>query len=41
MSTVKRVMSVSDRMLYIILRGHWCDMIVPNLHAPTEIKLKI
>jgi hypothetical protein len=24
-------------MLYIILRGHWCD-IFPNVHAPTKYK---
>jgi hypothetical protein len=23
-------------MLYIILRGCWCDIIVLNVHAPTE-----
>jgi hypothetical protein len=23
-------------MLYTILRGGWCDMIVLNVHAPTE-----
>jgi hypothetical protein len=35
---VKRVEFVSDRMLYIILKGHWCDIIVLNVHAPTEDK---
>jgi hypothetical protein len=25
-------------MLYIILRGHWCHIIVLNIHAPTEDK---
>jgi hypothetical protein len=29
---------VSDRMLYIILRGRWCHIIVLNVHAPTEDK---
>jgi hypothetical protein len=38
-SAVKRVEFVSDRMLYIILRGHWCDIIVLNVHAPTEDKI--
>jgi hypothetical protein len=33
-SAVKRVEFVSDRMSYIILRGHWCL----NIHAPTEDK---
>jgi alpha-glucuronidase len=23
-------------MSYITLRGHWCDIIVLNVHAPTE-----
>jgi hypothetical protein len=27
---------VSDRMSYMILRGRWCNIIVPNVHAPTE-----
>jgi hypothetical protein len=26
-------------MLYIILRGCWCDIIVLNVHAPTEDKI--
>jgi hypothetical protein len=25
-------------MSYIILRGHWCDIIILNVHAPTEDK---
>jgi hypothetical protein len=37
-SAVKRVKFVSDRMPYIILRGRWCHIIVPNVHAPTEDK---
>jgi hypothetical protein len=37
-SAVKRVQFVSDRMLYTILRGHWCHIIVLNVHAPTEDK---
>jgi hypothetical protein len=37
-SPVKRDEFVSDRMLYIILRGHWCDVMVPNIQAPTEDK---
>jgi hypothetical protein len=37
-STVKRVEFVSDTMSYIILRGHWCHIIVLNVHAPTEDK---
>jgi hypothetical protein len=37
-SEVKRVEFVSGRMLYIILRGHWCIIIVLNVHAPTEDK---
>jgi hypothetical protein len=38
MSAVKRVEFVSDRMLYIILRGRWCHIIVLNVHTPTEDK---
>jgi hypothetical protein len=37
-SVVKRVEFVSDRMSYIILRGRWCHIIVPNVLAPTEDK---
>jgi hypothetical protein len=25
-------------MLYITLKGHWCDNTVLNVHAPTEDK---
>jgi hypothetical protein len=35
-SAVKRVEFVSDRMSYIMLRGRWCQVIVLNVHAPTE-----
>ena len=31
-SAVKRVEFVSDRMLYIVLRGHWCNIVVLNAH---------
>jgi hypothetical protein len=37
-SAIKRVEFVSDRMSYITLKGHWCDIIVLNVHAPTEDK---
>jgi hypothetical protein len=37
-SAVERVHFISARMLYIPLRGCWCDIIVLNLHAPTEDK---
>jgi hypothetical protein len=33
-----RVEFVSDRMSYIILRGRWCQVIVLNVHDPTEDK---
>jgi hypothetical protein len=36
-SAVKRVKSVSDRMLYITLKS-LCDIIILNVHAPTEDK---
>jgi hypothetical protein len=35
---VKRVEFVSDKISYIILKVHWCDIIVLNVHAPTEDK---
>jgi hypothetical protein len=34
-SAVKRVEFVSNRMPYIVLRGHWHDIIVLNVRAPT------
>jgi exonuclease III len=37
-SSVKRVEFVSDRITYITQKGHWCDTIVLNVHAPTEDK---
>jgi hypothetical protein len=37
-SAVKRVEFVSDRMSYITLKGRWCDIIVLNVHFPTEDK---
>jgi hypothetical protein len=38
-SAVKRVEFVSDRMSYIILRGHWCHIVVLNVHAQIEDKI--
>jgi hypothetical protein len=35
---LKRVEFVSDRMSYITLKGHWCGIIVLNVHASTENK---
>jgi hypothetical protein len=40
-SAGKRVEFVSDRTSYIIVRGRWCDIIVLNVHAPTEDKIMI
>jgi exonuclease III len=37
-SAIKRVGFVSDRMSYIVLRGRRCNIIVLNVHAPTEEK---
>jgi hypothetical protein len=37
-SAAQRVEFVSDRLSYIILRGHWCDIIVLNVHDPTQDK---
>jgi len=37
-SAVKRVEFVSDLVSYIVLRGRWCNIIVLNVHAPSEEK---
>jgi len=37
-STVKRAEFVGDRMSYTVLRGCWCNIIVLNMHAPSEKK---
>ena len=37
-SAINRVEFVSDRMSYIVLRGHWCKIIVLNVHASSEEK---
>jgi hypothetical protein len=38
LSAVKRTEFVSDRVLYIDLRGRWCNIIVLNVHVPVEEK---
>ena len=35
-SAVTRVEFVSDRVSYIVLRGRWYNIIVLNVHAPSE-----
>ena len=35
---VKRIEIDNDRMSYIVLRGRWCNIIVLNVHAPSEEK---
>jgi hypothetical protein len=35
-SAVSRVKFVSDVMSYIILRGHCCNMVILNVHAPYD-----
>ena len=37
-SAAKRVEFVSDRLSYIVLRGRWRNIIVVNVHAPSEEK---
>jgi hypothetical protein len=37
-SAIRIVQFVSDRMSYIVLRGHWCNIIVLNAHEPTQEK---
>ncbi|PNF15196.1 hypothetical protein B7P43_G14111 [Cryptotermes secundus] len=38
-SAFKRVEFVSDRISYIVLKGRGCDIIVINVHAPTDDKI--
>jgi hypothetical protein len=37
-SAVKKVEFMSDLFSCIILKGRWCDIIVLNVHAPSEDK---
>jgi hypothetical protein len=37
-SAIKSVEIISD-MKYTILKGHWCDIIVLNVHSATEDKM--
>jgi hypothetical protein len=37
-SEIQRVEFVSDRVIYIVLRGRWCYIFVFNALAPTEEK---
>jgi hypothetical protein len=37
-SAVKRIDFFSDRMPYIVLRGCLCNIIILNVHAPSEEK---
>ena len=37
-SAVKRAEFVSDRMSYIVLKGCWSNIIVLNVHSPSEEK---
>jgi hypothetical protein len=39
MSAAKRVEFVSDRMSCAVLRGRWCDIVILNVHSPTENKI--
>jgi hypothetical protein len=38
-STIERVEFISDRMSCIMLRGHWCDIVL-NVHAVTKDKIE-
>ena len=40
LSAVKRVEIVSDRFSYIVLRGRWLNIIVVNVHATNEEKVR-
>ena len=37
-SAVKKLEFFSDRMSYVVLRGRWCNIIVCNVHPPSEEK---
>ena len=37
-SAVTTVESVSDRMSYVVMKGHWCNISDLNVHAPSEEK---
>ena len=37
-SALKRVEIVSDSVSHIVLTGRWCNIIVLNVHAPSEEK---
>jgi len=37
-SAVRSVEFVSDRVSCIVLRGRWCNIIILNVHAPSEKK---
>jgi hypothetical protein len=37
-TAVKRIEFVSDRMSYVVLTLRWCNIIVMNVHAPSEEK---
>jgi len=37
-SAVKGTEFVSDRLSYVVLRGRWCNIIVLNVHEPSEEK---
>jgi hypothetical protein len=37
-SAVKSVECVSDRASYMVLGGHWCNIIALNVHVPSEEK---
>jgi len=37
-SAVKKVEFLSNRVSYIVLRGRWCNIIVLNVHVPSEEK---
>ena len=37
-SAATRIEFVNDSMSYVVLRGSWCNIIVLNVHAPSQEK---
>ena len=40
-AAARRIYFLSDRVPRIVLTGHWCNIIVLNVHAPSKIRVVI